>query len=225
MKRIVSIILTVLLVSGCAEMGTKQDSYPSMYTASKPVSILVVPAINESTAADAGNLLNATVTQPFTNQGYYVIPMPIVTEIFRNEGVIEGTQIKGLPAQLFKKNFGADAVMFMTIESWDKNYAVLAANVSVGIEYVLLSTTTNEVLWSYEQLVVVDTSGGSGNLIADIISTAVATGMTDYALVARQVHAQAVTAMPFGKYHPRSGQDGLDKSVVIAAKEGALAED
>lgn len=225
MKRIVTIILAVSFLSGCVEMGTKQDAFPSMYGPQKPVSILVVPAINESTAADAGDLLNVTVSQPFTNMGYYVMPMPIVADIFRNEGIIEGTQIKGLPAELFKKNFGADAVMFMTIESWDKNYAVLAGNVTVGIEYVLLSTTSNEILWSYEQTVVVDTSGGSGNIFADIIATAISTGMTDYASVARQVHAQAVTAMPFGKYHPRNGADGLDKSVVLAAKESAIAED
>ena len=225
MKRITTIILAVSFLSGCVEMGTKQDAYPSMYGPQKPVSILVVPAINESTAADAGDLLNVTVSQPFTNMGYYVMPMPIVADIFRNEGIIEGSQIKGLPAELFKKNFGADAVLFMTIESWDKNYAILAANVTVGIEYVLLSTTSNEILWSYEQVVVIDTSGGSGNLFADLIATAITTGMTDYATVARQVHARAVTAMPFGKYHPRSGADGLDKSVVLAAKESAIAED
>lgn len=224
MKRITTIFLAVSFLSGCVEMGTKQGAFPSMYGPQKPVSILVVPAINESTAADAGDLLNATVSQPFTNMGYYVMPMPIVAEIFRKEGIIEGTQIKGLPTQLFKKNFGADAVMFMTIENWDKNYAVLAANVAVGIEYVLLSTTSNEILWSYEQVVVVDTSGGSGNIIADIIATAIVTGVTDYVTVARQVHAQAVTAMPFGKYHPRSGADGLEKSVVLAAKESAVAE-
>ena len=225
MKKITTLILAVFFLSGCVEMGTKQDAYPSMYGPQKPVSILVVPAINESTAADAGELLNVTVSQPFTNMGYYVMPMPIVAEIFRNEGILEGTQIKGLPTELFKKNFGADAVMFMTIESWDKNYAILAANVTVGIEYVLLSTTSNEILWSYEQTVIVDTSGSSGNIFADIIATAITTGMTDYASVARQVHAQAVTALPFGKYHPRSGTDGMDKSVILAAKESAVADD
>ena len=224
MKKVLSILLAVLVLSGCAEMGTKQDAYPSMYTPKKPVSILVVPAINESTAADAGDLLNVTVAQPFTNHGYYVMPMTNVAEIFSKEGNLEGTQVKGLPASLFKKNFGADAELFMTIESWDKNYAVLAANVAVGIEYVMLSTTTNEILWSYEQEVVVDTSGSSGNLLADVIATAISTGITDYSVVARQVHAQAVKALPYGKYHPRTGTDGAEKSVVLAKKESAVSE-
>jgi hypothetical protein len=151
--------------------------------------------------------------------------MPIVASIFKNEGILEGTQLKGLPTEIFKNNFGADAVLFMTIESWDKNYAVLAANVTVGIEYVMLSTTTNEVLWSYEQVVVVDTSGSSGNIFADIIATAISTGLTDYSVVARQVHAEAVKALPFGNYHPRSGADGAEKTVILAKKESALAED
>jgi NAD(P)H-hydrate repair Nnr-like enzyme with NAD(P)H-hydrate dehydratase domain len=94
----------------------------------------------------------------------------------------------------------------------------------VGIEYVLLSTTSNEVLWSYEQQVVVDTSGGSGNLLADVISTALATGLTDYSVVARQVHAEAVKALPFGKYHPRSGADGAERTVILEKQEAALAE-
>lgn len=222
--RLITAVFVILLFSGCAQMGTKQESFPSMYTDKKPVTILVVPAINESTAADAGDLLNVTVAQPFTNHGYYVLPMPIVAHIFRNEGILEGTQLKGIPTSIFKDNFGADAVLFMTIESWDKNYAVLAANVVVGIEYVLLSTTSNEVLWSYEQQVVVDTSGGSGNLLADVISTALATGLTDYSSVARQVHAEAVKALPFGQYHPRSGTDGAERTVILEKQEAALAE-
>lgn len=225
MKRSIILLLGIVFLSGCVQMGTKQEAYPAMYTEQKPVSMIIVPAINESTAADAGDLLNVTVTQPFANHGYYVLPVPIVADIFRREGILEGTQVKAMPAHLFKKNFGADSVLFMTIESWDKNYAILAANVTVGIEYVLVSTETSEVLWSYEQQVVVDTSGGSGNLLADIVATAVATGLTDYVPIAAQVHATASNALPFGDYHPRSGADGLDRSVNLAARDGALAED
>jgi hypothetical protein len=193
-----------------------------MYTDKKPVSMLIVPAINESTAADAGDLLNMTATQPFANHGYYVMPMPIVADIFRREGILEGTQVKGLPTSIFKKNFGADSVLFMTIESWDKNYSILAGNVTVSIEYVLLSTETNEVLWSYDSTIVVDTSGSSGNILADLISTAIMTAVTDYVPVAYQVHATASAALPFGKYHPKSGLDGMQKSVNLDLKEEAL---
>jgi hypothetical protein len=226
--RIIPIIaFLAIAISGCSTvetMGTKRDAYPAMYGPNKPVSIVVVPAINESTAAEAGDLLNVTVAQPFDNHGYYVLPMPIVADIFRREGILEGTQVKGIPASVFKKNFGADAVMYLTIDNWDKNYMVVAANVTVGIEYVLLSTETNEVLWSYKEKVVVNTSGSSGSLLADLISTAVSTAITDYVPIAFQVHAAAVKAMPFGKYHPESGKDGDIKSVNLASKDAALGQ-
>lgn len=216
--------IALLALTGCATvpMGTKGDAYPAMYTDKKPVTMLVVPAINESTAANAGDLLNVTVAQPFTNHGYYVLPVPLVADIFKREGILEGTQIKGMPTAVFKKNFGADSVLFMTIENWDKNYVVVAGNITVGIEYVLLSTTTNEVLWSYDQKVVVDTSGSSGNILVDLVATAITTAVADYVPVAAQVHATAIQSMPFGKYHPRNGTDSSDKTVNLAAQSAAL---
>ena len=223
MIRSIIILLILAVLSGCGQMATKRSSYPLMYGDQKPASMLIVPAINESTAADAGDLLNSTISQPLSNHGYYVMPMPIVADIFRREGVIEGSQIKGLPTRMFKENFGADSVLFMTITSWDKNYAVIAGNVSVGISYVLIATETNEMLWKYEQTVVVDTSGGSGgSILAGIISTAIKTATTDYLPVAAQVHAQAFKALPLGGYHPRTGTDGEEKSVVVALTEDAV---
>ncbi|MFT6437756.1 MAG: hypothetical protein ACJAVI_005837 [Candidatus Azotimanducaceae bacterium] len=221
--RILILLLVIFQLSACVETGTKNEQFPLMYSAEKPVSIVIVPAINQTTAADAGDLLYATVTQPFANHGYYVLPVPVVADIFRREGILEGTQVKGIPTALFKQNFGADAVLFMTITEWDKNYAVIAASVVVGIEYVLLSTTTNEVLWSYTQRLEMDTSGSSGNLIVDLIATAITTAVTDYVPIALQVHNTATAAaLPLGKYHPRSGLDGDEKTVIVQAKESAL---
>lgn len=221
--RTIVTVLVLLSTTGCAaQMGTKREAFPAMYTEKKPVTILVVPAINQSTAADASDLLNVTVAKPFTDQGYYVLPVPLVADIFKREGVVEGAQLKGRPTDVFKTSFGADAVLFTTIKSWDKNYTVLAGNVTVAIEYVLLSTTGNEVLWSYDQQVVINTSGSSGNIIADLISTAISTALADYVPVASQVHIAAIQSMPFGKYHPKSGADGDLKSVNLAARDAAL---
>jgi hypothetical protein len=231
MNKLLLLFLATVVLSGCAGVpvtDTKRNSYPSMYSDQKPISMIIVPAINESTAANAGDLLNVTVTQPFANQGYYVMPVAIVSDIFKREGILEGTQIKGLPASMFKKNFGADSVLFLTITEWDKHYAVIAGNVSVGIEYVLLSTETNEVLWSYTQRVVVDTSGNAnsgGGILGALIVTAISTAVTDYVPIAFKVHESAVKALPYGKYHPKSGADGDDKVVNLSAKENAVQAD
>lgn len=227
MNKLAFLILILVVLTGCVlpPITTKQIAYPAMYTDNKPVSILVVPAINESTAADAGDLLNVTVTQPFANNGYYVMPVSIVSDIFKREGILEGTQVKGIPTSVFKNSFGADAVLFLTITEWDKFYAVIAGGVSVAIEYVLLSTETNEILWSYTQRVDVNTSGGSGNIIADLITTAISTAATSYVPIAFQVNEVAAKALPFGVYHPQSGIDGDEKVVNLDAKEKAVRSD
>jgi len=217
-------LVVLSLMTGCATtpIGTRAEAFPSMYSEKKPTSMLVVPVINNSTAADAGDLLNVTVAQPFVDHGYYVFPVPVVAEIFQREGVIEGAQARSLPMGLFRKNFGADSVLFLTIDEWDKTYAVIAANITVGIQYVLVSTDSSEVLWSYRQKVVIDTSGSSGVLLVDIISTAINTAIADYVPVAAQVHARAVEGLPFGKYHPQSGKDGALKTVDLSARDSAL---
>lgn len=127
------------------------------------------------------------------------------------------------PASMFRDAFGADAVLYVTIDEWETNYVVLAANVTVGLSYVLRSTTTDEVLWSYKERQVVDTAGqSSGFLLVDIIKTAVTTAMTDYLPIAYRVNAAAVTTMPFGIYHPKAGADGNTGVIRKSVKEEAV---
>ena len=227
MKNLCFLALIFVMLTGCVTVPTttKRAAFPAMYSDNKPVSILVVPAINESTAADAGDFLNVTVTQPFANNGYYVMPLSIVADIFKREGILDGTQVKGVPTSLFKNNFGADSVLFLTITEWEKKYAVIAGSVSVGIEYVLLSTETNEILWSYTQRIEVNTSGSSGNIIADLIATAISTATTNYVPIAFQVNQVAAKALPYGAYHPQSGIDGDENVVNLNAKENAVRTD
>lgn len=212
--RYLFILCSMALLAACAETQTRQEAFPKMYGDLQPSTILVVPAINLTTAADAGQVLNVTVAQPFADHGYYVIPMPIVQDIFQREGVIVGEQVRQIPAAVFRDSFGADAVLFMTIKEWDKNYIVIAADVTVSIEYELVNTTTGETLWNYDEKVVVNTSGNSGSIIADLIATAITTSMTEYADVAYRVHNTALTAMPVGGYHPDHRQDGEVRAVL-----------
>lgn len=221
--RYLSAIIVLSMMIGCTTTETKRDAFPQMYDPGKrPVSILVLPALNESTAADASDYYNVTIAEPLSLAGYYVYPLEIITEILRNEGIADTEVIRDLPATAFKQGFGADAVLFVTITGWDKTYLVIASNVSVGLEFVMLSTTTNEVLWSYSTVAVVDASGSSGNIFADIIATAINTAVIKNVDVAKMANAQALVALPVGSYHKSVGADGADKVVQVEAKEKAL---
>ena len=227
MKNIFYIVVAGYLISSCSGLPiqTKAEAYPAMYDDRKPLSVLVIPAINNSTAAEATDFFNVTITEPLSNVGYYTMPVEIVKDIFQKEGIVDSTMIKGLPTSIFKKNFGADAVLFVTINKWDKQYVVIAGNVSVSMDYVMLSTETSEVIWSYSATQSIDTTAeSSGFIMLDILSTAITTATTDYVPIAKQVNYQAFTALPHGGYSDQHGLD-QDQSISTTMKDAALEED
>ena len=227
MKNIFYIVVAGYLISSCSGLPiqTKAEAYPAMYGDKKPLSVLVIPAINNSTAAEATDFFNVTITEPLSNVGYYTMPVEIVKDIFQKEGIVDSTMIKGLPTSIFKKNFGADAVLFVTINKWDKQYVVIAGNVSVSMDYVMLSTETSEVIWSYSATQTIDTTAeSSGFIMLDILSTAITTATTDYVPIAKQVNYQAFTALPHGGYSDQHGLD-QDQSISTTMKDAALEED
>ena len=209
----VFVLCLTFVMGGCVNTTTKQQAFPSMYDNNKPVSIVIAPIINKTTAAEASDYLNATVAQPLADKGYYVLPVPVTSQIFQSSGVVDGVQLKAVPMQTFRDKFGADAVMFITLTSWETNYIVVGGNVTVGMEYALVSSATSEVLWSYANTMVVDTGTSSGNIFVDIVATAITTATTDYVPIARTVHSNAAMTVPVGKYHPRHGKDGNDQNV------------
>ena len=173
MKKLVSIFLVLIIFQGCAALATetKLQAFPAMYDERQPLSILVVPAINKTTAAEASEFFNISITEPLSNSCYYTMPVEIVRDIFLKEGVVDSSTIKNLPVSVFKNSFGADAVLFVTINQWDKNYIVIAGNVTVGMDYIMKSTDSGETLWQYSATTVLNTSGDSGFFLACLLYT------------------------------------------------------
>lgn len=212
--KMLGIIFFILALSGCTNIITKEEAFPEMYESNKQQTMLIVPIINTTTAADASDFLSATVAQPLVDKGYYVLSVPIVSNVFKSSGIIDGTQLKNIPVKNYKEKFGVGSVLFITLKSWETNYMVFAGNVTVGMEYVLVSTDSSNILWSYENTFVLDTTSSSGSLLVDLVATAVSTAMTDYIPVARRVHANAVSTLPVGEYHPLHMKDGKHKNVL-----------
>ena len=199
----------VLLASGCSTStySTKGQEFSKMYD-EKPVAILVIPAINHSTAADSPILYSSTINQPLSNAGFYVLPIEVTDRFLRNEGFSDGESLKDIPPQKFAEPFGADAVLYVNIEVWDTNYYVIGGNVTVSTGYQLKSCKTGETLWNYYGEMVVNTGDdGGGGLIAAIIATAVATSMQDYVPIAIKINQAALNTVPYGKYNNMYDKD------------------
>lgn len=215
-KKTYLLLITMIFVgfslSGCApKMVTKGNTFPLLYEET-PASILILPPINESTAAEAKDYYATTIQEPLSFSGYYVFPYEVTTEILKMEGIYDAELMKDLPLQKFREYFGTDAVLFTTIKKWDLAYMVIAANLTVSIDCELKSTKSNATLWRYNGTVVVDLSGGNtgggiAGLIAKAIVAAVSSAMADYVPHARTANYQALSTMPYGKYHPLYGKD------------------
>lgn len=205
--------ITVMIpMFGCGpKMVTKSTEFPLMYE-ERPVTILILPPMNETTAADAKEYYSTTIQEPLAFSGYYTLPYPITTDILRMEGIYDSELLTDLPLSKFKEYFGADAVLFTTIKQWDLSYMVLASTLTVSIDCQLKSTDTNRTIWEYNGTVVVDLSGGSTGggllgLVAKAIATAVSSALADYVPHARQANYRALSSIPYGKYHVQHNKD------------------
>jgi hypothetical protein len=202
----------MLLLAGCApKTVTKGQQYPLMYEEA-PVAILVLPPMNESTAADAKEYYATTIAEVLSYWGYYIFPYEVTSDLLKMEGIYDTELLKGMPLAKFREYFGADAVMFTTIKRWDMVYLLLAANLTISIDFELKSTKTDRTLWKRTGTVVVDLSGGNtgggiAGLIAKAVVTAVNAAASDYVPHARTANRRALGPLPYGKYHNLFNKD------------------
>lgn len=221
---LIFLILFGFGLSGCVKRVTKAEKFPGMYE-EKPLTILVLPPINETTAADAKEYYSTTIAEPLSYQGFYVLPIEVTSDILKNQGLYDAELLVGLPLHKFREYFGADAVLFTIIKKWNTYYAVVASNLTVSVYMVIKSTKSEQVLWDYTGTVVVDLSGGNtggglAGLLAKVVVTAVSTAMADYVPAARNANYIALTNIPFGKYHPNHNKDQTLKIIEQKPPEG-----
>ena len=205
-----SIIITLLFI-GCAQK-TKLDLFPKIYSES-PKTILVLPPINQSTSTDATEYYSTTIAEPLSLTGYYVFPIEITKEVLKSEGIYDASLLKTIPMNKFREYFDVDAVLFTEIIEWDKSFYIVGGNVEVNIEFILKSTHSGEILWSYNGNIEVDTSSdesevsGIAGFLLEAAVTALQTAALDYILIAKTINMKGLATLPYGFYHPKFNKD------------------
>ena len=184
----------------------------SNFFAHHPRSILIVPPFNKTTAVEAPIVFDTTVSFPFAERGYYVFPVFLTRAILTEAGLTDEGLLTNVPPQRFKEIFGADAVLYVTINSWTTQYIVISSTVTVEVQYTLVDSESGAVLWERTEQAKHNSgsSGGGGGGLAALIVTAVDAAVTaavvDYRPLARQTNALVVnrenTGLPAGPYHP-----------------------
>jgi len=173
-------VLGCLFVSGCA---TAPKDYTA-FRAHRPKSIIVLPPQNETNDIIAGYSLLTTTTRPLAELGYYVFPVMLVDQFLKENGLPTAAEMHQAPLAKLREVFGADAVLYITVEKYGSKYMVVAADTFVFARAKLVDCRTGAVLW--EDRVQAHGGGNSG-----IIEALVAQVVNKLADVAHPVAAQA----------------------------------
>jgi hypothetical protein len=205
------IILGVLslLLTSCAKQITRGAQYPKMYE-EQPLTIAVMPPINQTQHVEAKDYFYTTLYAPLCEKGYYVYSPMMTMEMFQSESAYDAELFLEGDLTQFRNVLGADAAMFTIIKSWKRNN--VGGKLTAGVEYILRSTKTGEILYRREGLIKVDTSinTGGGGLFGALISlaaTAINTATTDKVIAGRKCTVYVLSDMPEGKYGTHFNQD------------------
>lgn len=142
--RISALCLLAAVVTGCA---TPQGYDYTAFRASNPRSILVLPPVNETLDVSASYSFLTHVSLPLAEGGYYVFPVAVVEETFRENGMTDPHDIHSVPLEKLNEVFGADSVMYIKISQYGTSYQVLASDTRVTAEASLVDGRTGQLLW------------------------------------------------------------------------------
>ncbi|ROL74293.1 hypothetical protein BLX41_16850 [Pseudomonas protegens] len=165
-------LLTVSLLVGCA--APKTVDY-SAYKQARPKSILVLPPLNESPDVKATYSMLSQVTFPLAEAGYYVMPIALVDETFRHNGLTNPADIHGLAPAKLNEIFGADAGMYITVKEYGTSYMLISSATVVTASATLVDLKTGTTLWTGSARASSEegNNGNNGGLVGMLITAAV----------------------------------------------------
>ncbi len=139
-----SLLASLGLLFGCA---TPVPRDYSAWQQAKPATLLVLPPINESPEVKATPGAWASATLPLAEAGYYVLPVTLVDETFRQNGVTSAEDAHSIPVTKLREVFGADAAVYIRVKQYGTKYAVVASETRVDLEARIVDLKTGASLW------------------------------------------------------------------------------
>ncbi|WP_169764441.1 DUF799 domain-containing protein [Campylobacter mucosalis] len=162
--------LIALLFSACA----KPQPYDySEFLSAKPKSILVLPPTNQTTDIKAPASILANSLIPLSEAGYYVYPMALVYDTFKNNGVSEADEIAKIPLPKLREIFNADSVLYLDITDYGTKYVLLSSYTIVGVSAKLFDLRSQKLLWQKSAYAQTDSGGGNSGIVGMLISAVV----------------------------------------------------
>lgn len=208
-------LLLCAWLTGCAAPMARDNS---AFIAANPASILVLPPLNESPEVRATLSVLAHVTVPLAEAGYYVMPVTLVQETFRQNGLDLAADTHAVPADRLRKIFGADTALYIKINRYGTVYQVIDSATVVRAEAKLVDLRTGTLLWSGEASAsnqensASGSSGLAGILISALVNQIVNTSMDASHRIAgiatqRLLSAGGANGLVWGPRSPMHGKN------------------
>jgi hypothetical protein len=206
----------LILITGCA---TKAPYDYSAYKESRPKSILVLPPLNNTPEVQASFSVLSYVTRPLAEAGYYVMPVTMVAEAFKENGMTQPAEMHATSAEKLRQIFGADAVLYITVKKYGTVFQIINSASIVTAEASLMDLKTGKQLWagtatasSAEGENNQNVGGLVGLLVAAVVKQIVATSIDQSHKIAaitttRLLSAGQPRGILFGPRSPSYGKD------------------
>ncbi|MDK4198285.1 DUF799 domain-containing protein [Pseudomonas sp. HR1] len=140
-----TLLATLAFLGGCANQQKVYD-----YTAfreSKPASVVILPPVNKSPDIKASYSVLAQLSYPLGEAGYYVLPVALVDETFKQNGLLHPDEMQAAPPPKLREIFGADAALYTEVTRYGTSYHVISSETAVVVTAKLVDLRSGKLLW------------------------------------------------------------------------------
>lgn len=206
----------ILLLSGCVTPPPPYDY--SAFRQAHPRSILVMPPVNKSPDIKGSNSVWAQAVVPLAESGYYVMPIALVAETLRENGLVNPEEALQADPVKLRAFFGADAALYLTVNRYGTAYKVVASDTTVSVEGRLVDLKSGQLLWqgsaqaSSSEQQQSNQGGLLGLLVAAVVNQVIASSTDLSHPMAGTANQRLLAAgrpngMLFGPRSPQYGKD------------------
>ncbi|UAX41758.1 DUF799 domain-containing protein [Pasteurella canis] len=172
MKKLIIFLANLILLTGCANKNTVSYDY-TVLKQSKPKSILIVMPANNSVDVKADTSVLARSTYPLAEYGYYVYPVALVDEVFKQNGLTDGNLIRSAQLKKIHDIFGADSILYVNVNEYGTSYKLIDSVTTVSVEGKLVDLKTGQTLWEGTGAYAQGSSNSNDGLLVALIKAAV----------------------------------------------------
>ena len=170
--KFIAVALLAIFFTGCSVKEPEPYDY-SAFLQKKPHSILVLMPTNDSTDVTGSAAVLANAVAPLSEVGYYVFPVALVNDTFKQNGITEPSEIAAVPLNKLDKIFHADSVLYINIKDYGTSYAVISSSTKVVLEAKLIDIKSGAKLWEGTATAIEDSSSGQSSLLGMLVSAVI----------------------------------------------------